>query len=152
MLECVYSSEPNHRSVAPPPSPRTSTTSGFTCKITSTPSADVRIPSANIIINSIIEILTVIFWLSTWALLASEASGFVTSVTLEGYTYDVGSYLPSHLNWSTAIACTKAAAGLGALEWVLFVVTLVFLGTFPASSCPRSNFRANCFKYRYIRP
>jgi hypothetical protein len=150
MLGCVYSSKSNFSSVSQPPSPLNCTTRGFTCKITSTPSANVRVPFANIIINSIIEILTVIFWLTTWALLASESSGFLTSYADGLLTIDVGSILPSDLHWDTAVNCTKAAAGLGALEWVLFVVTLVFLGTFPASFCPRSNFCADHFEYRYI--
>jgi hypothetical protein len=151
MLGCVCSSKSNFRSVAQPPSPLNCTTHGFTCKITSTPSANVRVPFANIIINSIVEILTVIFWLTTWALLASESSGFVTSVPYGLSTIDVGSVLPSDLHWDTAINCTKAAAGLGALEWVLFVVTLVFFGTFPASFSPKSNFCADRFEYRHVR-
>jgi hypothetical protein len=148
VLGYVYFSKSNRRSVALLLSPLTCTTSGFTCKITSTPSADVRIPSANIIIDSAAEILTVIFWLATWALLASEASAFITSYTLDGITIDLESYYPS--NWKAAIDCTKASAGLGALEWVLFIVTLVFFGTFPGSPCLKSNFRANRFGYRYI--
>jgi len=72
------------------------------------------------------EVLTVIFWLATWALLASEASAFITSYTLDGITIDLESYYPS--NWKAAIDCTKASAGLGALEWVLFIITLVFFG------------------------
>jgi hypothetical protein len=32
--------------------------------------------------------------------------------------------------YNTAIACTKAAAALGAFEWVLFIATLIGLGEF----------------------
>jgi len=148
VLEYVCFSKSNHRSVALLPSSLTYTTCGFTCKIISTASADVRIPSANINIDSAAEILTVIFWLATWALLASEASAFITSFTGDGITIDLESYYPS--NWKTAINCTKASAGLGALEWVLFIITLVFFGMFPGSPCLKSNFRANRLGYRYI--
>jgi len=77
-----------------------------------------------------LEILTVIFWLVTWALLASEASVWSdyesTSYTVYGHTYTTSNYLPP--KWKTAIDCAKASAGIGALEWVLFVITLVFFG------------------------
>jgi hypothetical protein len=105
-------------------------------------------PSANIIIDSAAEVLTVIFWLATWALLASEASAFITSFTEDGITIDLEPYYPS--KWKTAINCTKASAGLGALEWVLFIITLVFFGTFLGSPCLKSNFHGNRFGYRYI--
>lgn len=36
--------------------------------------------------------------------------------------------------YNTAIACTKAAAALGAFEWALFVATLIGFGEFPLSS------------------
>jgi hypothetical protein len=38
------------------------------------------------------------------------------------FSGDYTGYLPS--GFSRAINCSKAAAGLGALEWLLFVITL----------------------------
>lgn len=67
-------------------------------------------------------------------MLASEASAWGV---VEGYSYidafgntvNVDSYLPT--NWNAAINCAKASAGLGALEWVLFIITLVMFGILP---------------------
>jgi hypothetical protein len=76
-----------------------------------------------------LESLTVLWWLVTWALLASEAAGWDwIDDYYTGYTYgiDGGDYYPS--DWKAAINCVKGAAALGAFEWVSFVVTLVFLG------------------------
>jgi hypothetical protein len=88
---------------------------------------------ADIIIDSCMEILTIIFWLVTWALLASKATSFndAETYTIGVYTY-TGDYLPSKVK--TAIDCTKASAGLGALEWVLFIITLAFYGSFTLPS------------------
>lgn len=67
------------------------------------------------------EALTVIWWLVTWALLASEAS-FWTGISLR--------FAPS--GFRSAIACIKASAGLGALVWLMFLASLAFLGmSFP---------------------
>ncbi|KAL1900973.1 hypothetical protein Sste5346_002035 [Sporothrix stenoceras] len=69
-----------------------------------------------------VEILLNIFWLSSWAVLASEA----TSIgDLEHYLGSYKSLLPS--GYRNALNCVKAAAALGALEWVLFCITLAFL-------------------------
>jgi hypothetical protein len=73
-----------------------------------------------------LEIVTNIFWLSNFALLADEAAGWDV---VDDFGLDV--FLPP--NWNSAIAATKAAAGLGALEWALFIVTLV---TFSMSPSP----------------
>jgi hypothetical protein len=104
------------------------------------------------IIESGLEILTVIFWLVTWALLASEAGVWSdyesTSYTVYGHTYTTSNYLPP--KWKTAIDCAKASAGIGALEWVLFVITLVFFGTYPLSSFLITKFPANRTYYRHI--
>ncbi|CAK7198227.1 hypothetical protein SEUCBS139899_000885 [Sporothrix eucalyptigena] len=64
------------------------------------------------------EILINIFWLSTWAVLASEASSIGD---LGGYER----FLPS--SYRSALDCIKAAAAFGALLWVLFCITLAFL-------------------------
>ncbi|RKU40464.1 hypothetical protein DL546_002238 [Coniochaeta pulveracea] len=65
-----------------------------------------------------LEIACVIFWLCTWAVLASEAADFGT---YDGW-YD---YYWGH-GMQSAVDCIKASAGLGALVWLLFVVTFVF--------------------------
>jgi len=78
-----------------------------------------------------LEILTCLWWLISFALLANDASNLNNleslSVSDYGVTVDVGDYLPS--KYKTALSCEKAAAGLGALEWLLFIVTLVMFGT-----------------------
>ena len=94
--------------------------------------------------NSAVEALTVIFWLATWASLASAASqlsGAYYSPTADAATLgiDVGTYVNSALgNYGnylsdirTAVNCIKASAALGALEWVLFCVSLGFLSKSP---------------------
>jgi hypothetical protein len=69
----------------------------------------------------------VIFWLCTWAVLASEAAAFGEFDGWYDYYYGHGT--------QSAVDCVKASAGLGALVWVLFVATLVFFGkpTIPVS-------------------
>jgi hypothetical protein len=77
--------------------------------------------------------VTTFWWLVTFAVLASEASAWGV---VEGYSYvdafgnvvNADSYLPT--NWKAAINCAKASAGLGALEWVLFIITLVMFGIY----------------------
>jgi hypothetical protein len=78
-----------------------------------------------------LEIVTNIFWLSSFALLADEAAGWDI---VDDFGFD--EFLPP--KWNSAIAATKAAAGLGALEWALFIVTLITFSTSlpPARSIP----------------
>jgi len=66
-----------------------------------------------------LEIVTNIFWLTTFALLAEEAAGW--SIVDDFGVFDT--FLPH--KWNSAIGATKASAGLGALNWALFIVTLV---------------------------
>jgi len=81
--------------------------------------------------DRVLEILTCLWWLVSFALLANDASSLNNleslSISYYGVTEDVGDYLPS--KYKTALSCEKAAAGLGALEWLLFVITLVMFGT-----------------------
>jgi hypothetical protein len=70
-----------------------------------------------------LEIVTNIFWLSTFALLAEESAGW----DVVG-AFGLDEFLPA--NWNAAINATKASAGLGALNWALFIVTLVSFGIF----------------------
>jgi hypothetical protein len=74
---------------------------------------------------SALESVTTLFWLITFAVLASEASGMSTTYypVLFG---DITAYLPG--DFVRAVNCSKASAGLGALEWLLFVLTLVCVG------------------------
>lgn len=67
--------------------------------------------------SSGLEALTVIWWLCTWAVLASNSTawGWISS-----------RYIPSR--YKTAVDCIKASAGLGALVWLLFLATSAFLG------------------------
>jgi len=74
-----------------------------------------------------LEITTVIFWLSTFALLADEAAGWGA---VQGALDDVNNDFDGSENdffphWNGAINATKAAAALGAINWALFVFTLV---------------------------
>jgi len=71
-----------------------------------------------------LEITTNIFWLTTFALLAEEAAGW----SIVGDFGFIDEFLPP--KWNSAIAATKASAGLGALNWALFIVTLVTFGLF----------------------
>lgn len=84
--------------------------------------------------HSIVEVLTNIFWLCTWAVLASEASAFDAEVRTINDLFDAFTSSESNSPFSsavrnvrTAINCIKAAAALGALLWVLFIVSTVFL-------------------------
>jgi len=79
------------------------------------------------------EITTVIFWLVTFALLAQEAAAFDV---ISGAENDINQGLSDTgvqiiwPNWKAAINSTKAAAGLGALTWLLFIITLIVFGVF----------------------
>jgi len=70
-----------------------------------------------------LEIVTTIFWLSTFALLAEEAAAWDVFGDFGGL--GIGAVYPKY---NSAIAATKAAAGLGALVWLSFVVTLIVFG------------------------
>ena len=75
-----------------------------------------------------------IWWLCTWAVLASDASA-LNSAFIFGF----------HNSFSSAVDCVKASAGLGALVWLLFLVTLVFFGMCRVSPFPLSSFHhAQC--------
>jgi hypothetical protein len=82
----------------------------------------------------------VLWWLVAWAVLANDASALSPlqgDVDFSGEDFNVPGYQNVFQNLNSAINSTKAAAGLGALEWLLFVATLVFLGEtnpLPASS------------------
>lgn len=68
-----------------------------------------------------LEITTNIFWLTTFALLAEEAAGW----SIVG-DFGLDTFLPK--NWNAAIGATKAGAALGAINWALFIATLISFG------------------------
>jgi hypothetical protein len=72
--------------------------------------------------------LSVIFWLSTFASIAVLATGYSI---IEAYAY------PNYTNYKRATiqarlvdvaGCYKGAAALGAIEWALFIGTLITYG------------------------
>lgn len=87
-----------------------------------------------------LEFLTVVFWLTTFALLANESSWWSDEQTglndLKqagndlndlGYTGYTG-YDNSEINKLLAASkSSRAAAGLAAIEWILFIVTFGFI-------------------------
>lgn len=81
-----------------------------------------------------LEITTVIFWLVAWALLAQEASAWNAVQGAENAInqaiQDSGVQVDIWSAGNHAIAATKAAAALGAITWLLFVVTLTVFGFF----------------------
>jgi len=85
------------------------------------------------ITHLVLEALSCIFWLATWATLAGEASDLSGATYYHGVPKYISSgALPSFFdnNLSTlrsAIDCVGASAGIGALVWLLFCVTLAFL-------------------------
>lgn len=75
-----------------------------------------------------LEIALVVFWLCTFATLASHAAFFAVYYN-HGYREDPET--------EAAIACTQAAAALTAFTWVSFIATLVHTCKLPPNT-PRS--------------
>jgi hypothetical protein len=102
------------------------------------------LPTAyNKYIHLVLECLTVIFWLAAWAALAAVAAVWSWGglygdeiSCYEGYICRRGldlrnlakRYTESQLDGM--INATKAAAGLGAIEWLLFIGTLISYGIY----------------------
>lgn len=61
------------------------------------------------------------WWLVTVAILGSEASTW-------DIVTDIDPYLPT--KWNSAINAAKASPGMSALEWILFIITLITFGMF----------------------
>jgi len=82
----------------------------------------------------VLEIFAVVFWLSGWASLAAWAAlgNYVYDVA-DSYSYGIDDdyygiddhYRDLYKKQRTAWQCAAAAAGLGALLWVSFIVSLV---------------------------
>jgi len=76
----------------------------------------------------VLEIFGVIFWLcgfatlAAWAAVGNYTTGYITSYNT---VYNAG--LSS---WNSAWQCSSAAAGLGALVWVLYMVSLITFSIF----------------------
>jgi len=70
----------------------------------------------------ILECFCVVFWLSTWGSLAALASAWDWGCGFDGADCVWASNGP--------INATKAAAALGAIEWILFIVTLITSGIY----------------------
>lgn len=89
-------------------------------------------------IHLVLECLAVIFWLSAFASLATIAtlSTLTSGLTTPGLTSPVcvGNYCVDKRDYTTDITnyvnATKAAAALGAIEWALFVGTLISFGIY----------------------
>jgi hypothetical protein len=67
-----------------------------------------------------LECVTVVFWLSTFALLAEEAAAWDI----------VGDFFEIWPKGNEAIGATKGAAAMGAINWALFVFTLITFSMF----------------------
>jgi hypothetical protein len=67
-----------------------------------------------------LECVTVVFWLSTFALLAEEAAAWDI----------VGDFFEIWPKGNEAIGATKGAAAMGAINWALFVFTLITFSIF----------------------
>jgi len=93
---------------------------------------------ANALRRSAFETLACIFWLATWATLARDAATIqptryyvVAGVVASGNSYYIDNITP---HWIEAIQCLRASAVLGALEWVLFCISLGCFGTSPPTT------------------
>jgi hypothetical protein len=78
----------------------------------------------------VLECLSVIFWLSTFSALAVVATySWGVACAYTGYCprskYSGSS---SSVDYSSYANATKAAAALGAIEWALFIGTLISFG------------------------
>jgi hypothetical protein len=77
---------------------------------------------------SVLEILTNIFWIVTFGLLADHAADLASlnsTLVFYGFTSQARRYLSSLLNG--LINATYGAAGAAGVEWMSFNLTLVFL-------------------------
>lgn len=94
-------------------------------------------------VQLLLEFKTTIFWLATFALLAEEAAAWgsvegllnTPVVDAQGNT----TYTDYWPGWKGAIDATKAAAGLGALTWLLFVVSLITFGEYAQGDANKAN-------------
>jgi len=85
-----------------------------------------------------LEFLTTVFWLTTFALLANESSIWTDEINalkaVKNYDNDIqaatGIHIPgtSFNKAETAAKTSRAATAFAALDWILFMVTLIAFG------------------------
>jgi hypothetical protein len=90
-----------------------------------------------------LEIVTVIFWLVDFALLANAASQWNSfnndlsaingAINGNNGADNIFDYVIPHA--TAAIGSTKGAAALGAINWLLFVITLIAFGSYIFLHC-----------------
>lgn len=75
----------------------------------------------------VLECLSVIFWLSTFASIAVLATGYSI---IDAYAYGTIYYKRGAIQarYVDIAGCYKGAAALGAIEWALFIGTLITYG------------------------
>jgi hypothetical protein len=74
-------------------------------------------------VHLFLEFKTVILWLATFSLLATEAAGWsIISDYYSAYGYGIT------YGGQGAIGATKAGAGFGALTWLLFMISFIAFG------------------------
>jgi hypothetical protein len=81
----------------------------------------------------VLECLSVIFWLSTFASLAVVAAAWDWGYGIAASCYNGGYYCKlkaRSFDLNGAANATKAAAALGSIEWVLFCGTLITYGIY----------------------
>ncbi|KAJ0115834.1 hypothetical protein J7T55_004003 [Diaporthe amygdali] len=70
-----------------------------------------------------LDIFGIVFWIASFALLASQVAPWMDGVTICDYDYDCATYALVGTELIVA-ACLCAAAGLGGVEFILFIVSL----------------------------
>ena len=83
-------------------------------------------------VHLVLECLSVIFWLSTFASIAVLATGYSVIDYYYGCYYckrsDIEARSAIQARSVDIAGCYKGAAALGAIEWALFVGTLISFG------------------------
>jgi len=78
-------------------------------------------------VHLVLECLSVVFWLSTFAAVAVLATGYSYGYGYYGYGYKRAAIEARYVD---VAGCYKGAAALGAIEWALFVGTLITFGIY----------------------
>jgi hypothetical protein len=86
-----------------------------------------------------LEFLTVIWWLTTFALLANECKWWVAEQDslqtskdyYKKYSDTADSYVGEVNKILAACKASRAATGIAAIVWLLFMVSFGFVGQFP---------------------
>jgi len=79
-----------------------------------------------------LEFLTTIFWLVTFALLAQEVQAWDAAESAIDEVNSIDAQYGIHIKYfahaDAGIKASKAATAIGAIEWLLFVITLIAFG------------------------